>query len=70
MVNEENETKPKETQKSREYNLYEEIFSFKKKFNIKKFEELDSNDKSIVEEKLNQIKNIQQDINNLLEKTK
>jgi ParB family chromosome partitioning protein len=46
--------------------FYKDIFSFKKRFDINKFEKLDTEDKLIVEEKLNQIKELQKQITNLL----
>lgn len=46
--------------------FYKDVFSFKKRFDINKFEKLDTEDKLIVEEKLNQIKELQKQITNLL----
>ena len=46
--------------------FYKDIFSFKKRFDINKFEKLDTEDKLIVEDKLNQIKELQKQITNLL----
>lgn len=70
MIKEEKDSKPKLTEKNKQTTIYEEIFSFKKIFNVKKFEKLNEENKIIVEDKLNQIKKIQQDISNLLEKSK
>ena len=46
--------------------MFKDIFSFKKRFDINKFEKLDTEDKSVVEEKLKQIKELQEQITNLL----
>ena len=46
--------------------FYKDIFSFKKRFDINKLEKLDTEDKLIVEDKLNQIKELQKQITNLL----
>ncbi|MDD4330547.1 MAG: ParB/RepB/Spo0J family partition protein [Aliarcobacter sp.] len=46
--------------------FYKDIFSFKKRFDINKFEKLDTEDKFVVEEKLKQIKELQEQITNLL----
>lgn len=46
--------------------FYKDVFSFKKRFDINKFEKLDTEDKSVVEEKLKQIKELQEQITNLL----
>ena len=46
--------------------FYKNIFSFKKRFDLNKFEKLDVENKSLVEEKLKQIKELQEQITNLL----
>ena len=40
--------------------FYKDIFSFKKRFDINKFEKLDIENKSVIEEKLKQIKELQE----------
>jgi len=50
----------------KESNFYDEIFSFKKKFNIKKYEKLDKENKKIVEDKLKQIQKLQEEITEIL----
>lgn len=68
MKNEQNESKSKVIERKKEKKIYEEVFSFKKQFDVKKYENLDLENKNIVEEKLLLIKNIQQDISKILEK--
>lgn len=46
--------------------FYKDVFSFKKRFDLNKFEKLEAEDKSVVEEKLKQIKELQEQITNLL----
>ena len=48
--------------------IYEEVFSFKKQFNVKKYENLDVENKNMIEQKLLMIKDIQQEISKILEK--
>jgi|GEM_PF-2575864 len=50
----------------KESSFYDEIFSFKKKFNIKKYEKLDKKNKEIVEDKLKQIQKLQEEIAEIL----
>jgi len=57
-------TKANTTKK--ESSFYDEIFSFKKKFNIKKYEKLDKENKEIVEDKLKQIQKLQEEIAEIL----
>lgn len=49
-------------------NIYEDIFAFKKSFSVKKYEKLEENQKNIVDEKLNAIKKLQDEINNIINK--
>ena len=46
--------------------FYKDVFSFKKRFDLNKFEKLEAEDKSIVEDKIKQIKELQEQITNLL----
>jgi hypothetical protein len=46
--------------------FYKDVFSFKKRFDLNKFEKLDDEDKSVIEEKLKQIKELQEQITNFL----
>ena len=46
--------------------FYKDVFSFRKRFDLNKFEKLEAEDKSIVEDKIKQIKELQEQITNLL----
>lgn len=68
MKNEQNDSKFETTKRNTEKKIYEEVFSFKKQFNVKKYENLDVENKNMIEQKLLMIKDIQQEISKILEK--
>ena len=68
MKNEQNDSKSETTKRNTEKKIYEEVFSFKKQFNVKKYENLDVENKNMIEQKLLMIKDIQQEISKILEK--
>lgn len=66
IINEEQQSINKRKISILNNNIYDDIFTFKKRFNIKKFEKLNDENKNIIEEKLNQIKELQEQITNIL----
>lgn len=68
LTKEQNEGRGSKTTSSNksQLNQYEDVFTFKKKFDINKFENLDTKNREIVENKLKQLKEIQIEITNLL----
>ena len=68
MKNEQNESRASKIPSSNksQLNQFKDVFSFKKKFDINKFEKLDSENRAIVENKLLKLKEIQIEITNLL----
>jgi hypothetical protein len=68
LTKEQNEGRALKTTSSNksQLNQYKDVFTFKKKFDINKFEKLDIENRAIVENKLKQLKEIQIEITNLL----
>lgn len=68
LTKEQNEGRASKTTSSNksQLNQYKDVFTFKKKFDINKFENLDTENREIVENKLKQLKEIQEQITILL----